>query len=110
MFKVNSKDTRTTPTALLITSYHFYALTCNLKNTFLKNNLSLKKKNEREDLNQLSGNFDINYPAGNYMFKVNNKNIRTRCNSHWRRSGDFIVNFQHISHLAQMFLLLTLSS
>ena len=97
MFKVNSKDTRTKPMVLLITSYHFYALTCNLKNAFLKNNLSLKKKNERENfkpinLNQLSGNFDINYPAGIYMFKVNNRNIRTRCNSHWRRSGDFIVN------------------
>ena len=95
MFKVNSKDTRTTPTALLITSYHFYALTCNLKNAFLKK--KSEKKNEREnfkpiDLNQLSGNFDINYPAGIYMFKVNNRNIRTRFISHWRRSGDFIVN------------------
>ena len=23
--------------------------------------------------------FCINFPAGNYMFKVNNKNTRTRC-------------------------------
>ena len=36
------------------------------------------------------------------MFKVNNKR-------HWRRSGFFIVNFEHISHLVLVFLLLTLS-
>ena len=35
------------------------------------------------------------------MFKVNNKR-------HWRRSGFFIVNFEHISHLL-VFLLLTLN-
>ena len=28
---------------------------------------------------------------------------------HWRRSGIFIVNFEHISHLVLLFLLLTLS-
>ena len=39
--------------------------------------------------------------AGNYMFKVNNRN--------WRRSGIFIVNFEHISHFVLVFLLLTLS-
>ena len=27
----------------------------------------------------------------------------------WRRSGIFIVNFEHISHLALVFLLLTLN-
>ena len=27
----------------------------------------------------------------------------------WRRSGVFIVNFEHISHLVLVFLLLTLS-
>ena len=37
-------------------------------------------------------------PTGNYMFKVNNS-----------RSGIFIVNFEHISHLVLVFLLLTLS-
>ena len=67
--------------------------------------------------------FDISqiYPAGNYMFKVNNRNTRTRCDicskltikiperCHWGRSGIFIVNFEHISHLFVVFLLLTLS-
>ena len=61
------------------------------------------------------------FPAGNYMFKVNNRNIRTRCGicskltikiperRHWRRSGIFIVNFKHISHLVLVLLLLTLN-
>ena len=39
------------------------------------------------------------------MFKVNNKNTRQR---QWRRSGVFVVNLEHISHLALVFLLLTL--
>ena len=55
------------------------------------------------------------------MFKVNNKNTRTRCKicskltiktperRHWRRSGVFIVNFEHISDLALVFLWFTLS-
>ena len=38
------------------------------------------------------------------MFKVNNKELR-----HWRRSGIFIVNFEHISQLVLVFLLLTLT-
>ena len=49
-------------------------------------------------------------PAGNYMFKDNDRNTRTRCEicskltvkipkrRHWRRSVVFIVNFEHISH------------
>ena len=61
------------------------------------------------------------YPAGNYMFKVNNRNTRTRCEicskltiktpegRHWRRSGVIIVNFEHISHLVLVFLLLILN-
>ena len=32
-----------------------------------------------------------------------------RQKSHWRRSGVFIVNFEHISHLILVLLLLTLS-
>ena len=60
-------------------------------------------------------------PAGNCMFKVNNRNTRTRCEicskltikiperRQWRHSGIFIVNFEHISHLVLVFLLLTLS-
>ena len=60
-------------------------------------------------------------PPGNYMFKVNNGKTRTRCEI-WsnltiatserpqsRHSCVFIVNFEHISHLVLVFLLLTLS-
>ena len=42
-------------------------------------------------------------PAGIYIFKVNNWNTR-------RRSGVFIVKFEHISHLFLVFLLLTSDS
>ena len=53
------------------------------------------------------------------MFKVYNKNTRTRCEicseltiktperRQWRHSGVFIVNFEHISYLVLMFLLLS---
>ena len=49
------------------------------------------------------------YPRGIYLFKVNNRNSRKRCEirsqlitpgrRHWRRSGVFILNFEHISNL-----------
>ena len=60
-------------------------------------------------------------PTGNYMFKVNNRNTTTRCETcskliiktpkrcHWRHSGVFIVNLECIFHLVLTFLLLTLS-
>ena len=66
----------------------------------------------------------INIPAGNYMFKVDKRNTRARCeissnltiNSNltpkrhqWRHNGVFIVNFEYISRLVLEFLLLTLS-
>ena len=55
--------------------------------------------------------------SGIYMFKVNNKNTRTRCEicskltvkTPERGSGVFIVNFGHISHLVLAFLLLNLN-
>ena len=49
-----------------------------------------------------------NYPAGIYLLKVKNRNTRTRCEicskltiklperRQWRRSGIFIVNFEHV--------------
>ena len=58
--------------------------------------------------------------SGIYMFKVNNRNTTTRCEIRskltiktperrkWRRSDVYIVNFEHISHLVLMFLLLSL--
>ena len=59
--------------------------------------------------------------AGIQLFKVINRNTRTRCKvcskltiktperRQWHRSGVFIVNFEHTSHLALVCLLLTLS-
>ena len=56
-----------------------------------------------------------------YLFKVNSENTRKRCEifskltiktlerRHWRRSGVFIVNVEHISLLFLVLLLLTLS-
>ena len=38
-----------------------------------------------------------------------NLTIKTPKRHHWRGSGVFIVNFEHISHLALMFLLLTMN-
>ena len=60
------------------------------------------------------------YPVNIYLFKVNNKNNRKRCEicskltiktteRHWRRSDVFIVNSEHISLLFLVFLLLTLN-
>ena len=55
------------------------------------------------------------------MFKVHNRNARIWCEiclkltiktperRQWRRSGVFIVNFEHILDLALVLLLLTLS-
>ena len=61
------------------------------------------------------------FPAGSYMFNVNIRNTITRREilsklimktlerRRQRRSGVFIVDFEHISHLVLVFLLLTLS-
>ena len=60
------------------------------------------------------------YPAGIWKLKVNKKKntrttrevsseltVKTPERRQWRRSGVFTVNFEHISHLVLMFLLLT---
>ena len=43
------------------------------------------------------------------MFKVNNKDTKTTERRHWRLSGIFIVNFEHISHHILVYLFLTWS-
>ena len=70
---------------------------------------------------KICGRQKKNYiPAGIYLLKVNNRNTRTRCEicskltietperRQGRRSGVFIVNFEQISRLVLVFLLLTL--
>ena len=49
--------------------------------------------------------FQPSVPAGNYMFKVNNRNTRTnvwntfKVNNKASKTMPFIVKFEHISHL-----------
>ena len=62
----------------------------------------------------------LRYPANNYLIKVNNRSTKERCEivskltiktpkwRHWRHCGVFMVNFQPISHLFLVLLLLTL--
>ena len=62
----------------------------------------------------------ISLPTSIYLLKVNNRNTWARCEiclkltiktperHHWRCSGVFLVNFEHISHLVLVVLLLTL--
>ena len=64
---------------------------------------------------------NIIIPAGIYLFKVNSRNTTARCEIcskltiktrerwQWHRSGVLIVNFEHISHLVLVLLLLTLN-
>ena len=59
--------------------------------------------------------------ANNYLLKAISRSIRKRCEiyskltikkperRHWRRSGVFIVNFEYISNLFLVFLLINLS-
>ena len=64
----------------------------------------------------------VDTPGANiYLFKVKNKNaskkreicskltVKTPERRHWHRSGAFIVNFEHISRLFLVFLLLILN-
>ena len=69
----------------------------------------------------LKSNLNSN-PANIYLLKVSNRNARKRIEviskltiktperRHWRHSGVFIVNFEHISHFFLMFLLLLWTS
>ena len=78
-------------------------------------------------LNFMSGNFEkffyaasfqnISFPGNIYLFKVNNRNTRRGCEicsnltikTPEYRSGVFIVNFEHMSNLFLVCLLLTLN-
>ena len=54
------------------------------------------------------------FPAGNYMSKLTIETLvqgvkYVQSIRQWRRFGIFIANFEHISHLVVVLLLLTLS-
>ena len=84
------------------------------KNVYLKlveaqNQLRLAELNVKGEVKNV--NILEQVPGGIYLLKVNNRNTRARCEicskltiktlerRHWRRSGVFIVNFEHILHL-----------
>ena len=54
---------------------------------------------------------NIYLPANSYLFKVNTREIETRCEdvTSMTSSGVFIGNFENISHLFLMLLFLTLN-
>ena len=105
MFKVNNKDTRTTPMAVqlpmncLSVFDHFVGLA--LKGLRTLSNIYYELRAH----NYFHKEFHHN-AVDNYIFKVNNKNTRIMPMG---RSGVFIVNFEHIPHLVLLVLLLTLS-
>ena len=92
--------------------------------TEVDKHFSLRKRTKTFEINAFGGigfhSFQTNIPAGVYMVKVNNRNARRRCEicsklttktparGQWRRSGVFIVNFEHMLHLLLVSLLLTL--
>ena len=54
------------------------------------------------------------YPANIYLFQFNSRSTRKKCETYSKLTiktpdGVFIVNFEHISHLFQVFLLLNLN-
>ena len=50
-----------------------------------------------------------NYHTKNYPFKLSLQKSQVWSDATWRRSSVFVVNFEQISHLVLVFLLLTLS-
>ena len=51
----------------------------------------------------------IETPRCEICSKLTIKTPERHASSQWRRSGVFIVNFEHISHVVLVFLLLTLN-
>ena len=72
-------------------------------------------------VHNLVDNEAVTHPVSIYLLKVNNRDTRAKCKiclkltiktpelRQWRRTGVFIVNFEHISHLVLVFLLLMLN-
>ena len=78
-------------------------------------------KSEAFQLNGFIESFST-FPSNIYLLKVNNRDTRKTCKicsnlmirpperRNWRRSGGFIVNFEHISHLFLVSLSMTLNN
>ena len=75
------------------------------------------KVNDKDSRSMSKRNEMASFPANIYLFKVNNRNTRKRCEicsklttktlewRQWRRSGVFMVNFEHFSYIFLVFLL-----
>ena len=87
-----------------------------------QNNNTEDEDNETAESSDSCGNqVSATIPADIYLLKVNNRNIRIRCEicskltiktperCQWRRSAVFIVNFENILHHFLVFLLLNLN-
>ena len=97
----------------------FILFPCNTRRK-KKQGIEAKRICLKVPLNEIHYFWNSSFPAGIYLLKVNSRNTRARCEicskltiktperRHWRLSGVFIVNFEHISHLGLVFLLLTL--
>ena len=70
----------------------------------------MQKTSSNEKYLRIESGRDLFYSFGNYMFKVNDRNTTEKCEicsrltietpeqrqwREWRRSGVFIVNFEH---------------
>ena len=96
-----------------------HTLSYEVVGTLKRRYVSTEQKWKFQSLNKWM--VDNGHQVGIYLFKVHSRNTRTRCKiclkltiktqerRHWRRYVVSIVNFEHISHLALVYLLLNLN-
>ena len=105
MFKVNNKDTRTTPMA----SREFSGIkTPKVKNRNTRTRCELCSKLTKKTPVRRRLGLLCSYVMCE-MYVLQSRTLTKIKNEKWRHSGVFIVNFEYISHLVLVFLLLTLS-
>ena len=97
-------------------NFNFFTKRCHLESS------KIRRLNESIFGSCTQRNSVYDFLPNIYLFKFNSRNTRKRCEifskltiktperCQWRRSGVFIVNFEHISHLFLVFLLLTLNN
>ena len=108
--------------SMAIISYPFQSIpiwlfvrSCGMQSYFFNKSIKIVPANPlwSHDFCQEWSNKSESIPASICLLKVSNRNTRTKCGIcskliNFRRSGVFIVNFEHISNLVLLFLLLTL--
>ena len=102
---------------------YFLSFLSTSKHNLKSQGVSVAFKGWRKRALALNRLMTFDFPAFNCMFKVNNRNTRSRseicsdvtmktpercqCHRQWRRSVAFIVIFQHVTHLVLVLFLLT---